>query len=75
MKMKDICPLMDEWRSTTLYLDQNNQSFLKEIQDIKFPMLDFIDISCNRIGSVEVFNRIFIPSLQNLYLSNTPIKQ
>ena len=42
---------------------------MKEIEQVKFPLLSIIDLRGNKIESIEGFNKIQAPALQILYFS------
>ena len=51
-----------------LYVGGGNKQYLKEIENIKFNKVQLINLCTNGIESVENLNRIWMPSLQKIYL-------
>ena len=51
-------------------LDHNNTNVLMEIKDVKFPFLRFINVRDCQIESVEGICRIWMPILDDLYISS-----
>ena len=75
--MDEVCLLIKEWRIKYLHfgkdffnLDVNRSlTILKEIQEVRFPNLQWIYLRDNLIESVEGLNQIHLPQLERLYLS------
>ena len=56
-------------KSLIVHLGFNNhEHILKELAPIRLPNLKQITLSYNKISSVEVLSRIWIPELQNLLI-------
>ena len=51
-------------------LGWNNVNILKQIRQIRFPNLQFINLRDNNIESVEGFSHIFMPELDDLFIGN-----
>ena len=48
----------------------NHPQILKEISHISFPNLKYLVLIFNKISSIEGICKVYIPSLEQIYLSN-----
>ena len=50
-------------------LDKNgSSSLIRDILDIRLPMLEHIDLTFNHIASLEGISTVYMPVLKRLYL-------
>ena len=74
--MKDVCAFISEWKIEELWASSNQISTtLQEISTIKFPKLKKLSFSFNKINSIEGINKIYMPVLEQIYLSTNLLKE
>ena len=55
--------------------DEDKTILLKNILDFRFPQLKMLSLTDRNLESIEGINRIFMPSLERLYLCTCEIIQ
>ena len=74
LNMPEVCPFIIEWKAVRLIIYCNlHKSILKEIAEIHFSKLTFLNGSDNNIESVEAINRIYMPQFLSLTIDNNKI--
>ena len=69
-QISHICPLIKEWKMSHLGISQksfmidSNKNIFSEIKEISFPHLLNLNLTGNKTGSLEGFNRISMPMLK-----------